>query len=69
MGQDEEFCIIHITIYEGRNREIRKMFENLKIKIYNLKRISIGQLKLANLQMGKYKYLSEKDLELIYMGD
>ena len=37
VGQDEEFCIIHITIYEGRNREIRKMFESLKIKIYNLK--------------------------------
>ena len=65
----EPYYILHITIYEGRNREIRKMFEHLNLKVYNLKRLSIGGLELGNLEMGKYKILSQKDINKKFMGD
>lgn len=66
---EEPYYIFHITIFEGRNREIRKMFECLNLKIYNLKRLSIGGLHLGNLEMGKYKILSEKEINKVFIGD
>ena len=69
IDQDENYYYLNITIYEGRNREIRKMFEALNLKICNLKRLSIGELQLGNLEMGKFKYLSNKDKDLVFMGD
>lgn len=62
----DNYYIYHITIYEGRNREIRKMFESLNLKIYNLKRLSIGQLELDNLEMGKFRYLSQDEINEVF---
>lgn len=67
IGQDEEYYILNITIFEGRNREIRKMFEFLNLKIYALKRLSIGALDLGNLQEGKFRYLTEKEKLMVFM--
>lgn len=66
IDRDENYFVYHITIYEGRNREIRKMFESLNLKIYNLKRLSIGNLELGDLQMGKYKYLTKEEINKIF---
>lgn len=66
---EDPYYIIHITIFEGRNREIRKMFEQLNLKIYNLKRLSIGGLHLGSLEMGKYKILTKNDINKVFMGD
>lgn len=66
VGYDGDFYIYHVTIMEGKNREIRRIFESFKVKIYNLKRISIGNLDLGDLEMGKYRYLSEKEKSLIF---
>lgn len=68
VGSDHEFFILHITIHEGRNREIRKMFEFLGLKIYNLKRISIGELQLGDLPLGKYKYLNKEEINMVFGG-
>lgn len=57
---------IEITIYEGKNRQIRKMCEVLGYKIAKLKRVAIGNLKLGNLKTGKYTELSEKEINLIF---
>ncbi|MBU3923634.1 MAG: rRNA pseudouridine synthase [Nanoarchaeota archaeon] len=52
-----------ITIQEGRNRIIRRALEeNMNYKIYELKRISIGNIKLGNLKIGEIKEISNKDL-------
>lgn len=66
---EDPYYILHVTIFEGRNREIRKMFEYLNLKIYNLKRISIGGLHLGSLEMGKYKVLSKKEINKVFMED
>ena len=56
---------IIITIYEGKNRQVRKMCEAVGNKVINLKRIAIGNLKLENLETGKYLLLNESDIKRI----
>lgn len=57
---------IEITIYEGKNRQIRKMCEVVGTTVINLKRISIGKLKLGKLETGKYIELTDKDIQKIF---
>lgn len=57
---------IEITIYEGKNRQIRKMCETVGYTVINLKRISIGKLKLGKLETGKYIELTNKDIQKIF---
>lgn len=57
---------IVITIYEGKNRQVRKMCEAVDNKVVNLKRLSIGDLKLDNLETGKYISLYENDIKRIF---
>lgn len=58
---------IKITIHEGRNRIIRKIFKKLDIRIKDLKRISIGKLSLGNLPEGKFRTLTRQDIEKIFL--
>ena len=57
---------IIITIHEGKNRQVRKMCEAVGNKVVNLKRVAIGDLELGELKTGKYKYLTESDINEIF---
>ena len=67
--KDDNYFYYHITIYEGRNREIRKMFEFLGLKIYSLQRIQIGRLALGNLEEGKFRYLNKNEINMVFEGE
>ena len=54
-----------ITIFEGRNREIRKMFENINKRVVFLKRIKIADLELGNLKRGEYRALTQKEISYL----
>ena len=56
---------LEITIFEGRNREIRKMFETVGKKVEFLKRIKIEKLSLKNLKRGEYRPLTIKEIEYL----
>ncbi len=56
---------LDITIHEGKNREVRKMFEAVGLKVKYLARIKIGSLPIGNLPLGKYKTLSKPELDLL----
>ena len=45
---------IYLTIHEGMNRQVRKMFGELNYSVRNLKRIRIGKLKLSDIPSGGY---------------
>jgi 23S rRNA pseudouridine2605 synthase len=49
--------VLEITIYEGRNREIRKMMEYFHTEVTRLERIRYGFLDLGNLRQGEYRRL------------
>ena len=69
VDKDDSHYFYHITIYEGRNREIRKMFEFLELKIYSLRRLQIGNLLLGDLEEGKYRYLDKKEINKVFEGE
>jgi pseudouridine synthase len=54
--------ILEITLYEGKKRQIRRMMSTLHLHVLELKRISVGQVKLGNLQVGKYRNLTQEEL-------
>jgi len=55
-------CVLQMTIYEGRNRQVRKMCEAVGLTVARLRRISVGPLKLGMLQPGKWRELTPSEL-------
>jgi len=56
---------LRIAIFEGRNRQIRKMLETLGYNVNSLKRIKVGELTLGNLQVGEYRALNEDEIKYL----
>jgi len=54
---------VEITIIEGKNRQIRRMFEELGYKILSLCRIRIGSLEFNDLKQGEWRYLNQKEIK------
>ena len=54
---------IKLSIREGRNRQVRRMFESLGYKVVDLKRISVGNILLGNLPLGKWRNLTEREIK------
>ena len=54
-----------MTIYEGRNRQIRRMFETIGKEVIFLKRIAIGDVRLGGLSRGKTRFLNNKEIEFL----
>ncbi len=57
-----ERSVFEITIYEGRNRQIRKMCEQVSLDVIRLKRNSVGSVKLGMLKVGKWRELTEDEV-------
>lgn len=58
---------VEITIHEGKNRQVRKMFAAIGKKVIALHRSKIGNLTVRNLEIGKYRYLSESEVNKLLM--
>lgn len=56
---------IHITITEGRNRQVRKMFEAVNNNVDFLKRIKIGELTLTGLDRGAVRQLTAREIDYL----
>ena len=56
---------LKIVLYEGRNREIRKMCEQVGIAVSRLCRVQIGEIKLDAIGLGKWRYLSESQISYL----
>lgn len=54
--------VVEVTLYEGKNRQIRRMFEALGIEVARLKRTKIGSVKLGMLKQGAYRNLTETEV-------
>ncbi len=56
---------IKITIHEGKNRQVRKMFEAIGSKVIALKRLSIGEIELGNLPLGRWRHLTAHEINYL----
>lgn len=63
MEIDMGMTLVEITIHEGRNRQVRKMFEAVGHTVKALKRESIGIVELGNLPEGRWRYLTSSEIE------
>ena len=55
-------ALYHVTIGEGRNRQVRRMCAHAGMEVLRLKRIREGQLELGDLPLGKWRYLTGKEI-------
>ncbi|WP_083486228.1 pseudouridine synthase [Alicyclobacillus ferrooxydans] len=58
--------VVELTIHEGRNRQVRRMFEAVGHPVKRLKRIQFGPLQLGNLPSGQWRYLNAEELSALY---
>ena len=63
--QDQHHTRCEVTIHEGRNHQVKKMFEAVGKEVEFLKRIAIGDLRLGGLKRGEYRFLN--DVEVDYL--
>ena len=54
--------LLEITIHEGRNRQVRRMCQTAGMHVTRLKRIQEGKLSLGELPLGKWRYLTEEEV-------
>ncbi len=62
---NKSYTKIHITITEGKNREVRKMFAAIGKEVVFLKRIKIGELGLRGLDRGAYRKLTREEIDYL----
>lgn len=58
----DDRVVLEVILYEGRNRQIRKMCETLGLEVARLKRNAIGTLKLGMLPQGKWRELTDDEV-------
>lgn len=63
ISQEPGRVVLEIVLYEGRNRQIRKMCEALGLEVARLKRIAVGPVKLGMLQQGDYRRLTREEVK------
>ena len=62
---DKESTVAEFQLYEGRNRQIRRMCELHGVRILRLQRVAIGKLKLGDLAEGKWRMLNSQEIEYL----
>lgn len=62
VGHHDGNALVEVIIQEGRNRQIRRMFEHIGYRVLRLKRIKVGNLSLEAMRPGEYRHLSELEL-------
>ncbi len=55
--------VVELDLTEGKNREVRRLFESQKITVERLIRIQIGQIRLGELPSGKWRTLTESEIK------
>lgn len=66
VNTDETGTLLKMTLKEGRNRQIRKMCQKVGLTVKRLSRISIGNIKLNGLPVGKWRYLEQKEIDDLF---
>ncbi len=61
-GVEDGNTRLEVVIFEGKNREIRRMFEAVEKNVTFLKRVAIGELRLGGLSRGGYRELGEGEI-------
>ena len=62
---EKDISRLEITIHEGKNRQVRRMCEAVGRKVLALHRSKIGNIGVKDIELGKWRYLNEKEIQQI----
>ena len=65
LSQGEKITLAEFELYEGRNRQIRRMCDSHGVKIQKLTRVAIGKITLGNLPVGKWRKLTDDEIKYL----
>jgi len=63
--EEKNYAICQIKIHEGRNRQVRKMCRAINHPVMRLRRVAMGKITLKDTEVGKYRHLSEEEVEYL----
>ena len=65
VSRNETSSVVKFTLSEGKNREIRRICEQVGVYISKLKRISLGPIRLGDLKTGEFRELNSSELRAL----
>ncbi len=65
MGTSRSKSIVELELSEGKNREVRRMFESQNVVVRRLQRVQIGKIKLGELKPGKWRALTAAEIKTL----
>lgn len=65
LRQNPRSTVVEISIREGKNRQVRKMFNSVGNRVQELQRVAIGDIRLGHMQEGHYRKLSREEIEYL----
>ena len=66
VNQEKNTSLVEITIHEGKNHQVKKMFEAVGFNVEKLKRERVDIFDLKGLNSGEYRKLTKKEVQIIY---
>ena len=66
VNQENSTSMVEITIHEGKNHQVKRMFESVGFHVEKLTRERIGIFDINNLKSGQYRKLTPKEVQIIY---
>ena len=57
--------ILSISIRQGKNRQIRRMCQMCGLKVLALQRVAVGDVRLGDLPVGKFRALTEREVQYL----
>ena len=57
--------VVELELSEGKNREVRRLFESQAVTVTRLQRIQIGKIKLGELKLGKWRTLTAGEIKTL----
>ena len=68
VSAEENRSVLELVLYEGKNREIRRMCAALGLEVMRLRRTAIGPVKLGMLPVGKWRHLEPREVRALVMA-
>ncbi len=66
VNEKNNTCMVQITIHEGKNHQVKKMFEKVGFQVDKLKREKVAFFDLKDLQSGEFRKLTPKEVAKVY---
>ncbi len=66
VSEDASSTVLSFTLYEGRNRQIRRMCEEVGLSVTHLTRVAIGALSLGDVAEGRWRHLTAAEVDYLF---